>query len=228
MLDVGPAVLAGLGLGLTVWRFNVAAVIAALAVSAATVATALGDVDRSGLWLLLSSLALIAMVFVLARRGAFAPAAFVAVAEATSVAPERAAESDSADVVVGVGFWALGPQLGERFAAAGPAQVHVALDREAARAVSAQVAATGYRIVVEALTNVRRHAPDATDVHVVVRAQGRDLAVSVTDYGSGEAAAQRRSGGLAGLEERVAALGGTLEAGPAEPAGWQVRAVLPR
>lgn len=45
---------------------------------AATVATALGDVDRSGRWLLLISLALIGMVFVLVRRGAFVAAALAA------------------------------------------------------------------------------------------------------------------------------------------------------
>jgi signal transduction histidine kinase len=98
-------------------------------------------------------------------------------------------------------------------------------------------AATAYRVVVEALTNVRRHAPAATRVAVLVHRTGPAVLVSVTDDGSTQAARSarprprrqpRHSGlGLPGLAERVEALGGTLTAGPADAGGWRVAATLP-
>ena len=92
----------------------------------------------------------------------------------------------------------------------------------------AAVHAAGYRIVQEALTNVLRHA-GAAHVRVGV---GRDVAavrVEVLDDGSGSAAngAGGSGTGVAGMRERAAALGGTLEAGPAGGGGWRVRATLP-
>jgi signal transduction histidine kinase len=57
-------------------------------------------------------------------------------------------------------------ELCEWFAVAGAAQVYVAFDPKATREVTAEAAATGYRVVVEAPPNVRRHAPDATRVNV--------------------------------------------------------------
>ena len=67
----------------------------------------------------------------------------------------------------------------------------------------------------------------------------RDLIVSDEVHGStlgivgcgriGQTVARRASGfGIVGMTERAALLGGTLEAGPTEPRGWRVRAVLPR
>jgi signal transduction histidine kinase len=86
-----------------------------------------------------------------------------------------------------------------------------------------------HRIVVEALTNVLRHAgPSPTTL--VVRHGPTRLEVEVRDSGTvpGHAAATAGSGlGLVGMRERTALVGGTLEAGP-EPDGWRVRARLPR
>jgi signal transduction histidine kinase len=111
-----------------------------------------------------------------------------------------------------------------------------------------EVSATVYRIVVEALTNVRRHARDATHVRVTVaREPGDGVRVEIADDGTAQRPTRRRGGpsdpsrlagtrrgasgqgglGLAGLTNRVGALGGTLSTGPTEPTGWQVRAVLP-
>jgi signal transduction histidine kinase len=111
-----------------------------------------------------------------------------------------------------------------------------------------EVSATVYRIVVEALTNVRRHARDATRVRVTVaREPGDGVRVEIADDGTAQRPTRRRAGpcdpsrlagtrrgasgrgglGLAGLTNRVGALGGTLSTGPTEPTGWQVRAVLP-
>ncbi|MEU0108174.1 histidine kinase [Streptomyces sp. NPDC006251] len=92
-----------------------------------------------------------------------------------------------------------------------------------------QVAA--YRVVQEALTNIRRHAADATEVAVHLAHDGRALEVAVLDNGKGgtalPAAARGGGFGLVGLTERVTALGGELRTGPRPDRGWQVTAVLP-
>lgn len=94
-----------------------------------------------------------------------------------------------------------------------------------------EVQAAAFRVVQEALTNVRRHAGDATQVTVRLRHDGRRLDVSVTDDGRGgsqlPAAAHGGGFGLVGLKERVTALGGELHAGPHGGHGWEVRAVFP-
>ncbi|WP_233421036.1 sensor histidine kinase, partial [Cellulomonas iranensis] len=86
-----------------------------------------------------------------------------------------------------------------------------------------------YRVVQEALTNTLRHAPGSPRVDVDVRRDGGALAVVVTDAGPGDGAAPAAPGtrrGVVGMTERVAAFGGTVEAGPHGP-GWRVRARLP-
>lgn len=89
------------------------------------------------------------------------------------------------------------------------------------------VGLTAYRIVQEALTNVRKHAgPDVrVRVEVVV---GPEVTVLVEDDGRGAAADDDGHGlGLLGMRERVAAHGGELEAGPRAGGGFRVRARLP-
>lgn len=71
----------------------------------------------------------------------------------------------------------------------------------------ASVAAVAWFFVSEALTNVGKHAP-AAEVTVLLAAD-QELHVSVVDTGPG-GAAPRPEGGLAGLEERLAAFGGTM------------------
>lgn len=94
-----------------------------------------------------------------------------------------------------------------------------------------EVQAAAHRIAQEALTNVRRHALDATEVTVRLRFDGRELIVTVTDDGRGAArlpeAARGGGFGLIGLTERVTALGGRLDAGPRDGVGWEVQALLP-
>ncbi|MGW4806621.1 sensor histidine kinase [Kitasatospora sp. NPDC004272] len=86
----------------------------------------------------------------------------------------------------------------------------------------------GYRAVLEALTNVRRHAPAARRVAVVLaHAPGTGLTATVTD--GGPAHPHPRPGGGTGLDAlrgRIAALGGELTAGPDGP-GWRVTARIP-
>jgi signal transduction histidine kinase len=92
-----------------------------------------------------------------------------------------------------------------------------------------EIVATVHRVVVESLTNVRRHAQDASAVLVRVTRTGTDVVVEVTDRGGRPPRKRGRRGGtgLAGLSEWVGALDGTLTAGPARPNGWTVRAVVP-
>ncbi|MDN4161397.1 sensor histidine kinase [Nocardioides abyssi] len=94
------------------------------------------------------------------------------------------------------------------------------------------VALTAYRVVQEALTNVRKHAgPDVVvRVAVAVARQGRTRVVElrVEDDGRGAAAADDGHGlGLLGMRERVSVHGGTVEAGPRPGGGFAVSARIP-
>lgn len=84
-----------------------------------------------------------------------------------------------------------------------------------------------YRIVQEALTNVRKHAAPA-HVEVVLAYAADALHVRVINDG---ATARRQPGdggrGLIGMRERVALYGGTLAAGPPPEGGFLVDACLP-
>lgn len=89
------------------------------------------------------------------------------------------------------------------------------------------VGLTAYRIVQEALTNVRKHAGPDVRVRVEVTV-GPEVTVLVEDDGRGAAADDDGHGlGLLGMRERVAAHGGELEAGPRPGGGFGVRARLP-
>ncbi|MGA5703865.1 sensor histidine kinase [Peterkaempfera bronchialis] len=98
----------------------------------------------------------------------------------------------------------------------------------------AGVDVSAYRIVQEALSNAGRHAPGA-QVAVEVVQRGDRVLVRVSDDGRGHGrrpAPRAASGGhgLVGMRERVAMLGGTLRAGPRDPAaggGFEVWAELP-
>jgi signal transduction histidine kinase len=95
-----------------------------------------------------------------------------------------------------------------------------------------------HRVVEEALTNARRHAPRAvTDVALLVGDDGVVVIVdSVGELGAGDGAgagagAEPVDGGgprygLVGMRERMAAVGGEVEAGPT-PTGWRVRCRAP-
>ncbi len=109
------------------------------------------------------------------------------------------------------------------------AGVAVELDVGELHDVPAPVHAAGYRIVQEALTNVLRHARARTAAVSVCNADGV-LHVAVVDDGAGAGATANGGGagsGVRGMRERARALGGTLQAGPRDGGGWQVRATLP-
>jgi signal transduction histidine kinase len=88
------------------------------------------------------------------------------------------------------------------------------------------VGAAVYRIAQESITNALRHARHATRIDVRVTGERDQIRLTVSDDGDPSAAASPGYG-LAGMTERAALLGGTLEAGPAER-GWLVIATLPR
>jgi signal transduction histidine kinase len=95
-----------------------------------------------------------------------------------------------------------------------------------------EVQLTACRVVVESLTNIRRHAAAARQVTIDLRASPEpDLRIVVkNDVGpAGDTLSRvRQSGkGLAGLADRVAALGGRFDAGPDASGGWVVFCELP-
>ncbi|MET8044473.1 sensor histidine kinase [Micromonospora sp. NPDC005215] len=122
------------------------------------------------------------------------------------------------------------PALRDRLAGAGLAvEVRVV---GAPRELPAALDLAAYRLVQEALTNVLRHAGVA-NAQVTVDYRADEVTVEVTDRGAGARAAgtdpaDDESGhGLAGMRERVTALGGWLTTGPHAGGGFRVYARLP-
>jgi signal transduction histidine kinase len=115
------------------------------------------------------------------------------------------------------------PQLAEQSRGGG---LDVQLGIEGAvRTLPASLELCTYRIVQEALTNVRRHAGAG---HATVRVCfGADaLEVSIEDDGA-TVAAQSAGHGVRGMRERAAMLGGVVSAGSREQGGYRVSAILP-
>jgi signal transduction histidine kinase len=113
-------------------------------------------------------------------------------------------------------------------AAAAGVVVQTEIDGEA-HPLPFAVDVAAFRIVQEALTNVARHAGPATATVLVAYGDG-DLTVQVDDDGRGVSAHDGAAGsgkGIVGMRERVAALGGDLQAGPRPGGGFRVRARLP-
>ncbi len=84
-----------------------------------------------------------------------------------------------------------------------------------------------YRLVQEGLTNALRHAAGAHRVDVRVEHVDEVVTVMVEDDAVHPISQMTGAGrGLAGLRERVALYGGTLEAGPVSGVGWRLVATL--
>ena len=87
---------------------------------------------------------------------------------------------------------------------------------------------TIYRLVQEALTNTMKHAGNGASARVRIGYSAAAIDVEIEDDGTADVAAALRPGrGLAGMHERLAAFGGTVEARPRRPHGWLVRARVP-
>ncbi|HEX2893403.1 MAG TPA: sensor histidine kinase [Marmoricola sp.] len=86
---------------------------------------------------------------------------------------------------------------------------------------------TVYRIVQEALTNVRKHAGAARATVLLDYRRGA-LVAEISDTGDGTSLRGPGTGhGLIGMRERVAMYGGTLDVGASAGGGFSVRARLP-
>ncbi|GAA0951787.1 hypothetical protein GCM10009550_31800 [Actinocorallia libanotica] len=92
-------------------------------------------------------------------------------------------------------------------------------------ALDSAVGLAVYRIVQESLSNTARHAPGGS-ASVTVDVGERTARITIEDFGGRPARAHADGLGLIGMRERAAALGGSLDAGPAR-GGWAVHAVLP-
>ena len=96
--------------------------------------------------------------------------------------------------------------------------------------VSPEAGHAAYRAVQEALTNAARYAP-GSQVTVSISWTASALAIRVEDTGPGpghEVVRGQGSGlGLAGMHERLAAVGGSVHAGPREGGGWSVEVQVP-
>jgi signal transduction histidine kinase len=120
----------------------------------------------------------------------------------------------------------LGP-LTEQFTAAGGPAARLHLDGPV-DALPVEVSTSAYRVVMEALTNIRQHAAGARVADVWVRRTPDWLLVRVANDGAAPPAVRDRAGyGLVGLTERVRAVGGRLTAGPGIEGGWVVDAAFP-
>jgi signal transduction histidine kinase len=117
------------------------------------------------------------------------------------------------------------PELVEQAASAG---LTVGVETEGKRrALPPGADLAAFRIVQEALTNVVRHS-GSRHARVLVGYGDDALKLRIDDDGPATGADAGGSGnGLAGMRERAAALGGTIEAGPREDGGFRVLAVLP-
>jgi signal transduction histidine kinase len=132
------------------------------------------------------------------------------------------------------------PELIERHRGAGG---HADLSVHGApHTLSATIELSAYRIVQEALTNARRHAPGSA-VRVELTYLPDRLAVQVRDDGAGpgppggapgqaggptaQYPPEKTGHGLLGMRERATMLGGRFSAGPATEGGFLVEAELP-
>ncbi|WP_378789001.1 sensor histidine kinase [Nonomuraea fastidiosa] len=105
----------------------------------------------------------------------------------------------------------------------------VTLDEDGDRAaVPAVTAIAVHRVVQESLANTLKHA-QASEARVTIGYGPRSITVEIADNGRGvpDGAEVVEGHGLAGMRERVSALGGTLTAGPAPGGGFAVRAGIP-
>jgi signal transduction histidine kinase len=107
-----------------------------------------------------------------------------------------------------------------------PGAVNVVVDAPQNRLeLPAAVELAALRIVQEAVTNTRKHG-QATECHVLLRVEGGDLRVEITDDGRGFGARVRKGVGLRSIAERAAELGGTSDVS-SSPAGTTIRVRLP-
>jgi len=134
------------------------------------------------------------------------------------------------------------PEIAELVAQAREAGMRVTQTVQGtARPVPGGLSLVVYRMVQEALTNVRKHAGPGTAAEVTLRYGQHELLLRVAHDGRGTARAPAHlprysaadqpgsttGHGLAGMRERAAMYGGTVQAGPLPGGGFEVTARLP-
>ena len=94
--------------------------------------------------------------------------------------------------------------------------------------LSTATALTVYRVVQEGLTNAVRHGTGAIELSVDAQGPGEPVEIWIGNAAVDRAAPMVPGSGLAGMRERVAAVGGTLEAGSANGGRrWMLSARVP-
>jgi signal transduction histidine kinase len=121
------------------------------------------------------------------------------------------------------------PALLEHFTGAGGPLARLHVDGDV-HGLPVEVSTSAYRVVMEALTNIRQHADGVRVVDVWVRRTEEWLLVRVANDGAPPRTTmprERQGYGLVGLTERVKTVGGRVTAGPGIDGGWVVDAALP-
>lgn len=96
--------------------------------------------------------------------------------------------------------------------------------------LGAQASMAVYRVVQEALTNVRKYAGPRPTVRIDERWDGDGLSLTIADNGRGASSGldgHAPGYGLIGMRERVQAVGGTVSAGPGIGGGFVVSVTVP-
>lgn len=143
------------------------------------------------------------------------------IADVEHVAREALAQVRSA--VSGIRAAALVSELASAHLLLETAGVHMEYRREA-EDLPAEVETCLALTLREAVTNIERHAR-AAKVEVVVRRDGDRVHMRVADDGRG--GVDRHGNGLAGMRERIAALGGDLAIGSPRGQGTAIEVALP-
>ncbi len=103
----------------------------------------------------------------------------------------------------------------------------------AARPLSPGLELAAFRIVQEALTNVRKHGGDTATATVTIEYRSNDVALEIANTGRNNtgrndiASTTAQGHGLIGMHERVDIYGGELVTAPGDDGGFVVSAVLP-
>ncbi|MGW2642523.1 sensor histidine kinase [Streptomyces sp. NPDC001348] len=143
----------------------------------------------------------------------------------------RQALTEIREAVTGYREGSLATELSRAGSALSAANVEPVV-RQSGKPLAPQTEALLGWVVREAVTNVVRHS-DATLCEITVDSDTEHTRLTVTDNGTGtgKAVARHAEGiggtGLKGLTERLAAAGGSLEAGPSPRGGFTVTAELP-
>jgi signal transduction histidine kinase len=94
------------------------------------------------------------------------------------------------------------------------------------RVLPIQVKTVLYRAAQEGLTNVRKHA-NASAVEIELAYGPEQVTLTICDNGVGQRGQTGQGFGLLGLNERLAILGGSLQAGDLSEGGFRLRVLVP-